>query len=968
MSAVTTLRAILLFTIFIFFSLGHPPLRAISAQQQSVPPAPTDRADRFGVYNWNINDAAMPASTNQLEWGAGLVAGLGTRTIRFTLATRDDYRLGLPNNLDLVQLAQLPVYDKVLRDARFKTILLTTYSRGAMVSNWADGFTQAESDAERDEMRRLGEYLLSNPAFAGKTFILFNWEGDNAMASWVNKRTVWDYYVAWIRARAEGVKLARQKYPSSSAKLYSGLEFNQLNSWQTGQPCGTPVSDPVHIDPLKNRCVVDYVAPQVEVDYYSYSSWRSLDDKVANPSESLKRRYKTDLGFALSLIKTKRPEIGENNFIVGEYGFERASYGECNAANYTSEMFDALEGADAFQASYAIFWQIVDNAPFYGVGVDSFGLYRERGGQLTPSLMGENFRKRIAGEAATNYTGCPQVRTSPELGVLNGQGAPSFQINPDTVISIYAQGCCTNVTMPFSATGNTVHFNQTARHYELPHDNGQWFFESPSQINFSMPAARRAGPARVFVTDARGYDSNAQTITVGCSDCPRFSSCGIFDSNFQTLQIAPGDVITLSGQQFSTSGNSIILEQRVTERTYQQWTLHNNFISESATQIIVKLPSDLVPERETILYIVNAQGRESTEAIIPISQPCPSGDCPARLKPCQAITAESSAGFGAGQLASIYGRFTPSGNKVILEQVDAQNRVYRYEVMAGMRFWVESDRRILFALPATLFAGRALFYVVDAQGRESRAQEISVAPGPLALVSSANYRPGALAVESLATIFGGAMATATQVAAATPLPTELAGTRVAIKDSTGVERNAPLFFVSPTQINFQVPPGTAPGNASITVFSGYGSSSSGQLQSVGVSPGLFTADATGKGTAAAVVLRIKSDGSQVFEPVTVFDPARHALVPLPIDLGPASDQVFLILFGTGLRNRSQLSAVTALIGGTAIQPTFAGAQNDFVGLDQINVLLPRSLAGRGDVDVAVSVDSLPANVVKVSIK
>src|SRR5262249_33906317 len=161
----------------------------------------------------------------------------------------------------------------------------------------------------------------------------------------------------------------------------------------------------------------------------------------------------------------------------------------------------------------------------------------------------------------------------------------------------------------------------------------------------------------------------------------------------------------------------------------------------------------------------------------------------------------------------------------------------------------------------------------------------------------------------------------------------------------GIERNAPLFFVSPTQINFQVPPGSAVGNASITVISGFGSSSSGQFQIAAVSPGLFTADATGKGTAAAVVLRIKSDGSQTYESVTVFDPTRNALVPLPIDLGPASEQVFLILFGTGLRNRSQLSAVTAIIGGTAIQPTFAGAQNDFVGLDQINLLLPRSLAG-----------------------
>jgi hypothetical protein len=100
-------------------------------------PPPTSRADRFGVYNWNINDSAKPAATDQLNWGADLVAGLGTRTIRIALATRDDYRLGLSGDLDLVQLAQHPAYDRVLKDARFRTVMLTTYSRGAMASNWS---------------------------------------------------------------------------------------------------------------------------------------------------------------------------------------------------------------------------------------------------------------------------------------------------------------------------------------------------------------------------------------------------------------------------------------------------------------------------------------------------------------------------------------------------------------------------------------------------------------------------------------------------------------------------------------------------------------------------------------------------------------------------------------------------------------------------------------------------------------
>jgi uncharacterized protein (TIGR03437 family) len=45
-------------------------------------------------------------------------------------------------------------------------------------------------------------------------------------------------------------------------------------------------------------------------------------------------------------------------------------------------------------------------------------------------------------------------------------------------------------------------------------------------------------------------------------------------------------------------------------------------------------------------------------------------------------------------------------------------------------------------------------------------------------------------------------------AASTPLPTELAGVRV--RDALGVERLAPLFFVSPSQINYLMPAGAAP--------------------------------------------------------------------------------------------------------------------------------------------------------------
>lgn len=56
--------------------------------------------------------------------------------------------------------------------------------------------------------------------------------------------------------------------------------------------------------------------------------------------------------------------------------------------------------------------------------------------------------------------------------------------------------------------------------------------------------------------------------------------------------------------------------------------------------------------------------------------------------------------------------------------------------------------------------------------------------------------------------------------------------------------------------------------------------------------------------------------------------------------------------------------MTARIGGQDAEVLFAGAQGDYVGLDQINVRLPRELAGRGDVDVTVSIDGQTSNTVR----
>lgn len=235
-------------------------------------------------------------------------------------------------------------------------------------------------------------------------------------------------------------------------------------------------------------------------------------------------------------------------------------------------------------------------------------------------------------------------------------------------------------------------------------------------------------------------------------------------------------------------------------------------------------------------------------------------------------------------------------------------------------------------------------------------------------VSAASYLGNELADSSIIAAFGINLATQVQTAATQPLPTDLAGTKVMIKDSAGTERLAPQFFVAPQQLNYQAPPGTADGLATVVVTSGDNKISVGTLQVSRVAPGVFSANANGKGVAAATALRVKANGAQTFEAIARFDTGQNSFIPIPVDLGPDGEQVFLVLFGTGFRFRAAMSGVSATIGGQNAQVFYADVAPGFIGLDQANILIPRSLVGRGEVDVVLTVEGKVANTVKLNIK
>ncbi len=235
-------------------------------------------------------------------------------------------------------------------------------------------------------------------------------------------------------------------------------------------------------------------------------------------------------------------------------------------------------------------------------------------------------------------------------------------------------------------------------------------------------------------------------------------------------------------------------------------------------------------------------------------------------------------------------------------------------------------------------------------------------------VSGASYASGgSLSSEAIASIFGNGLASTTTPATTTPLPTTLSETTVTVRDAASTTRNAQLFYSSPIQVNALIPTGTVNGAATVTVLQSGTSVATGTVTVASVSPGLFSANANAAGVAAGYIQRVKADNSQVIEPIFQYDSATQKNVAMPINMGAATDKVFLVIFGTGIRNRTALSAVVCDIGGTSVTVEYAGTQGtQFVGLDQINLLLPSTLAGKGGQNINLRVDAILANVVTVT--
>jgi uncharacterized protein (TIGR03437 family) len=213
------------------------------------------------------------------------------------------------------------------------------------------------------------------------------------------------------------------------------------------------------------------------------------------------------------------------------------------------------------------------------------------------------------------------------------------------------------------------------------------------------------------------------------------------------------------------------------------------------------------------------------------------------------------------------------------------------------------------------------------------------------VVEGAGFSQGRpLVPGGIISLFGSNLAPSIGEAATIPLERNLLGTRVRIGN-----QDAPLYFVSPGQINAQLPFEAVPGQSVVIVVNVNGRLTTPQLYQISpAQPGIFI------GSNGAAVL------DEAFQPVTPQNPARIGRViqvfanglgftDPPVGSGEAG-------FASGVE-----IPVSVTIGGVAATVQYAGLAPNFVGLYQVNAVVPEGVPPGDAVSLVITQDGIPSN-------
>jgi len=219
------------------------------------------------------------------------------------------------------------------------------------------------------------------------------------------------------------------------------------------------------------------------------------------------------------------------------------------------------------------------------------------------------------------------------------------------------------------------------------------------------------------------------------------------------------------------------------------------------------------------------------------------------------------------------------------------------------------------------------------------------------IVNSASYA-GPAAPGALVSIFGENLARGVQPAAAIPLPGSLAGTTVFINGSP-----APLLYASSSQINFQMPP-IGPGAASMSVERDGLSSDPVSIVVAPSVPGIFA--------------WVENQGVIQNQDGTMNDPGAPAQPGTPITIwatgpGNVKPSVAAGQAAPALPLSKTIGTPVVTIGGVSAQILFSGLAPGFVGLWQINAVVPENAPAGDNLPVQVSINGAVSNTVTMAV-
>jgi uncharacterized protein (TIGR03437 family) len=221
----------------------------------------------------------------------------------------------------------------------------------------------------------------------------------------------------------------------------------------------------------------------------------------------------------------------------------------------------------------------------------------------------------------------------------------------------------------------------------------------------------------------------------------------------------------------------------------------------------------------------------------------------------------------------------------------------------------------------------------------------------------------------IGSIFGTGLSSATALAQTVPLPTTLAGVTVLMSGTP-----VPLFFVSPLQVNFQVPwPLLFSPTATLTVTTAGGMSPTILLNLSTAAPGIFMINTTNSATQGAIQIAntatfvapvgaipgATSRPATTGDYLTIFCSGLGAVTDTP-DSGSAA--------GSGSSLSSVQAPVSVTIGGKSAPFLFAGLAPTFVGLYQVNVQIPTGVPTGNAVPVIVSTAGLNSNTATIAVQ